>query len=577
MKRKQHIATIAVTLALMLPNVVRAQDIKQIAESDPLIITGAVGTQNTYYHSSMGSGYASPLNNSVYANLNISVYGFSMPFSFYYSNDNTSFTYPQFSFNLQPHYKNWTGYIGESAMSYSQYVMSMAFNGVGVEYNDGKRLRFGAWYGRLRKAVNDDPTDPYARTPEYKRMGWGFKLGYGNSQNFLDLYFLKAYDQLKSIDERWRTTVTPKDNLVVGLKAITTPLKVLSLSVNAAASVMSSDAQADIIEVDEARRWDKVFDVRYSTLARFAGDANVTLTLPSLTATASYRMIQPDYGSLGTYYLSNNLHSLGLTLGTYLFKKVSISATFSGQEDNLSKRQLYTTRGLVYSVNASTRFGKHFTLAAGYNGYTQTQSDGTARVNDTIRVNRIMEGFTLTPSFNFGGETLTHQISLSASLTNNKDRNRFATGESDVKALALGTSYNIGIKPWEMDITTSLNHTVSKGYRSEYRSDIFSLTTSRSFLKDDNLNVSLTGSLCYNEIKYQSKNLSMGADMSLGYTLKEVHSFSLSAGINKYGDVNLVKKKSGLDATDISASFNYNYTFSLVEIKRKGEKKEQTM
>ena len=34
--------------------------ISTIAKSDPLIITGAVGTQNTYRYSSAGNGYASP-------------------------------------------------------------------------------------------------------------------------------------------------------------------------------------------------------------------------------------------------------------------------------------------------------------------------------------------------------------------------------------------------------------------------------------------------------------------------------------------------------------------------------------
>ena len=120
----------------------QAQDISQIAKSDPLIITGAVGTQNTYYHSSVGDGYASPLSNMVFLNLNISVYGFSMPFSLYYTNDNLDFNYPHLSFNLNPRYKNWTGYLGRGSMEYSSYVMDMSFNGIGVEYNDGKRLRF---------------------------------------------------------------------------------------------------------------------------------------------------------------------------------------------------------------------------------------------------------------------------------------------------------------------------------------------------------------------------------------------------------------------------------------------------
>ena len=67
------------------------QDISQIAKSDPLIITGSIGTNNTYYYSSIGNGYASPLSNSFYANLNISLYGFNMPFALYYTNDNMSF------------------------------------------------------------------------------------------------------------------------------------------------------------------------------------------------------------------------------------------------------------------------------------------------------------------------------------------------------------------------------------------------------------------------------------------------------------------------------------------------------
>ena len=49
--------------------------ISNIAKSDPLIMTGAIGTQNTYYHSSVGNGYRSPWANSLWANLNVSVYG----------------------------------------------------------------------------------------------------------------------------------------------------------------------------------------------------------------------------------------------------------------------------------------------------------------------------------------------------------------------------------------------------------------------------------------------------------------------------------------------------------------------
>ena len=63
----------------------------------------------------------------------------------------------------------------------------------------------------------------------------------------------------------------------------------------------------------------------------------------------------------------------------------------------------------------------------------------------------------------------------------------------------------------------------------------------------------------------------MGCDLSVGYTLNKVHVFSLTAGVNKYGDVNVVKRRSSLDQTDVNVSLNYTYTFSLFELKRKAE------
>jgi hypothetical protein len=550
-----------------------AQDISQIAQSDPLIITGVIGTNNTYYHSSIGDGYRSPLSNSFYVNLNISLYGISMPFSLYYSNDNLDFNYPHISFNLNPRYKNWTGYIGQSSMDYSSYVLSMSFNGVGVEYNDEKRWRFGAFYGVLRNAVNDDPNDPSARNPEYKRVGWGFKVGYGNGNNFIDLYVLRAWDKLKSLDDYWQQRVSPMENVAIALKGCARPFPWFSLTGNLAASMFSTDTRTDKVESATADKWSSVFDTRYSSLARFAGDVSATFTVNNLlNASVVYRMVQPDYTSLGAYYMSNNYHSFGLNLSGNPINDLSLTATFSAQSDNLTNKQLYTTKGYVYSLTASTRIGRHFNITAGYNGYTQKQSDGTAKVNDTTRVDRIMQSFSLTPSASFDNDAFSHSVSLSGSITDNKDRNKFSTGESDVTSKAIGLGYTLGVKAWEMDFMSNINYQVSDGYQTRYKSSVATIGTSRSFMKEKELNVGLNFSLCYNEVEKQSKSLSLGADLTASYTLKKAHAFSLTAGISKYGDVNQTKRRSSLDALDITASLNYTYTFSLLEIKRKAAK-----
>ena len=180
-----------------------------------------------------------------------------------------------------------------------------------------------------------------------------------------------------------------------------------------------------------------------------------------------------------------------------------------------------------------------------------------------------MHSFNVMPSFSYDGTVLGHSASLSFNYSKNEDLNKFSTGMSDVTTKALGLSYNMEVKPWEVDFTASVSHQESKGYQTKYRSDVASLSTSRSFLKQKNLNLGATVSLCFNEVERQSKSLSIAADFSASYNIKKVHMFSATAGFSKYGDVNVRQTRSNLDCTDINVSFNYIYTFSLISILKK--------
>ena len=545
--------------------------ISTIAKSDPLIITGAIGTQNTFYNSSVGNGYRSPWANTINANLNIQLYGISMPFAFYYSNNNSSFSFPHISFHIDPTYKNWRAHLGRSSMGMSSYVMNMSFNGVGLEYTDNK-LRFGAFYGELRNAINDDPNDPSARQPQYRRMGWGMKVGYGSGRDYLDLYLMRAYDRLNTVDEYWQQYIDPQENVAIGLKGGLGVTRWLTLRGNLGFSAFSKDFRAQRIKSATLDKWDKIFEARYSSLMRIAGDVSANLTLKNFNTSVFYRMVQPDYTTLGLYYTSNNYQSLGINASTTLFKRLSLSASFSGQEDNITRNQLYTTRGFVYSANASMPIVPQLHMNVGYSGYRQVQSDGTAHVNDTTRINRVMNTVFLSPSYTIEGEQLDHVLSFTFNYSENKDLNRFATGESDVTTLAAGLSYSLSLKSLEMDISSSLSHQQSKGYHTRYTSDVLSVGTGRSFLKEKNLNVSAGLSLCYNNLQDQQRMLSMGADVSAGYSLKS-HVFSFNANFNKYSDVNLSADRSSMGSTEVTLSVGYTYTFSLLEIKRKVAKK----
>ena len=566
---RRLLARCVLLLFLLWTGQSQAQDIVQIAKSDPLIISGAVGTNNTFYHST-GYNYASPLQSTVWANLNVSVYGIAMPFAFYYSNSDYKFSYPQFQFKISPTYKQWHAFIGQGALDYSPYVLNSSVNGFGLEYTSDK-LRFGAFYGNLRSAINDNPESLDARQPQYKRIGWGAKVGYGSKKHFVDLYFLRAYDCPSSIDEYWWSTVSPQSNLVVGLRGSTQPLKWMSINLNAATSAFTSDTRAPAVESGKVRDFDDIFNARYTSNMRFAGDASVNLNLGKTVTSLFYRFVQPNYTSLGTSYMTNNYHSFGLNLSTKVLKKINLSGTFSAQSDNLSDEQLYTTKAYVYSANATTRIGQQI-VSLRYNGYLQDQSDGTAQVTDSSRVHRIMHSVGATTSRNWQTTNLSHTFSVSAGFNMNKDLNKFATGHSDVKTVSRGINYSLLVEPWQTDFSAALSHQQSFGYNRRYMSDNLALTASRSFFEENPLTVSATLSTCYNRLAKMRENMSLGGNMQVNYSLKKKHTFGLSASVSRSNDVNITSNEDMYNVTEVNVGFNYAYTFSLFEIKSKASK-----
>ena len=62
MRHKPIKQVLVLAFTVMLAGVMHAQNIAEIAKSDPLVISGAVGTQNTYRYSSVGNGYGHSFN-----------------------------------------------------------------------------------------------------------------------------------------------------------------------------------------------------------------------------------------------------------------------------------------------------------------------------------------------------------------------------------------------------------------------------------------------------------------------------------------------------------------------------------
>ena len=155
-------------------------------------------------------------------------------------------------------------------------------------------------------------------------------------------------------------------------------------------------------------------------------------------------------------------------------------------------------------------------------------------------------------------------------MTQNKDLNKFADGTSDVTTYAAGLNYNLGIEAIGTDISFSYSHQGSEGYDTHYSSDIFSIGSGYAFLEDQSLNVSGSVVFCHNLVESKDRNYSIGFDCQVGYTLKEVHVFSLSTSFNQYHDRDYTAMWAN-GYFDYSISLNYSYTFTLLQLEKKSK------
>ena len=547
-----------------------AYAIEDPRKKDPLIITGALGTQSTLYYSSGGS-YASPLNYSMYANLNVNLYGYNMPFAFYYSSNNYSFTHPQFAFNFSPSYKGWTLHIGKRSMPFSSYVYNLPFNGVGLEYKAPKSgFRFGIFYGVLREAVNFEAGEMPSGKPVYKRSGWGLKFGYGNSRNYVDLYLFRSQDHQSSIDDIWYDEVFAQENIVLGLRGRWQICKPLSLQANIASSIFTTDTRAPQISTEKTDKYDKLYDVRYTSLMRWAGDVTLAASFRVVSFSLFYKLIQPDYMSMGVSYMNNNYHNAGIASNLRL-GRLTIGGNFAYQEDNISGQQLYTTRGLTYAANASMPITEKLSASFNYNGFSQRQYDGTAQVVDSTRIDRNMNSYTGTVSYNTNTETLGHGVSLTANYSINEDNNRTTAGAGDVGTLAAGASYSLSVVPIETNFGFNYSYQMSDGYDSKYTTSVYTLSASKAFLKQRNLSLNASASLVDNRMD-GNKSITVAGNLSAAYTLAKVHNFTLGVNYSSYANTNLVQNEFLREkGYDFNCSISYSFSFTAFSIKRRAK------
>lgn len=347
-----------------------AQNLDQVGKKGGVTVKGGVAANQVFYYSDGITARRDPYNYFLSGNVNVSLYGLSLPFTFSFSNQKFGYGQPFNIVGLSPKYKWATAHLGWRSMTFSPYTLNgHNFFGVGVEVEPVKGWKTSAMYGRFLKAVSPDSN--FSNRPSYQRMGMGFKTEYSGNGGAIGMSLFTAKDEAGSISQPLdRIGITPMQNVVLGINVVR-KIKSLNVTLEGARSAITHDIRSEASD-RKAAGVDGLFmlPVKTSTSYYNAFKGNATYQFKWFGLGVGYERIDPNYRTLGAYYFNNDLENITGNFNTALFKnKVSIAANTGVQRDNLDNSKIATMKRWVGAASLGINPSQKWNISLGYSNF----------------------------------------------------------------------------------------------------------------------------------------------------------------------------------------------------------------
>ena len=474
-----------------------AQNLTEISTKKGITFTGGSINANLIGYASTGiANRRDPFNYFLSGSVGIQVFGYSVPFSFSYSNTGKNFSQPFNQFVFSPEYKWVKTYIGTTSMTFSPYTLAgHVFSGAGVELSP-KKWRIGVMVGRLRKAVQFNLQEPIEsannQSASFKRMGYALKLGYEGSKGALSGSILYAKDDENSVTTiPFGTNLTPQQNIAVNFKAKKTFFKKLSAEMEYAISVINNNTKVSSDTVLVGSNFLGNLLPNNATRQSFdAFSGSLGYSFKKISIQLKYERIAPEYKSLGAYFFNNDMENITIAPTFQLANgKINVAANVGIQKNNLNQLKITQTQRFVSNLNVSfaptDKINTSLTYS-NFSNYTRIRplNDPYLRVpTDSLNFFQISDNFDGNASYAFGSKEMPKSITLSASYQKAKDKNNGSTGDNLNEVYNGNFAFSQGITKEKIQISSGVNYFLNNnsGISSSFIGP--NLNVSKNFVK----------------------------------------------------------------------------------------------
>ncbi|MEL7004548.1 MAG: hypothetical protein AAFN93_17710 [Bacteroidota bacterium] len=532
---------ITISLGLLcLFTSLQAQDLSNPENLKDIYLTGGMSARFIGYNASGIPDRRRPFTYVLGANATVNALDWSVPFSFTYSNQQYVFSQPFNQFGLSPTYKWATLHLGYRNINFSPYTLSgHQMLGAGFEVKPG-RFRVSFISGRLRRVVRQDTTLLSARRPVYKRKGWAARVGYATAQNNIDLIVLKAKDDEGSLEfpetqqlETAQDQVLPGENLVIGINARQLILKRLTLNVDAASSIFVRDRRLEEISRDDlpkiARWFGGLVNANTSTQVNNSIKTGLSYGQKTFNIKGYFLRIDPDYESMGSYFINNDLLAYNLSTTVRLFQgRVSLNGAITRQEDNLRSQKSSTNRRVLPAAGIQVIPFPNMGFGMQYTNYTSLQLEGNLPLDNALKTDQQNPILNFNAYYQRADTIKSHIVSASLSRAELIDDNLLTREFTQYVGNTFNLTYSFSHVPSGLGVNLSYNNNQLKSFNGDLPGSGYSIGGSKNWEDlgiQANLNISFSRQSGTN-----SNSINGGVTLS-----RKIHSVSLN--INRLNTV----------------------------------------
>jgi len=481
-------------LSLLFFNIsVRGQELSGLRDQDPVSLQGSLSLGMSFNKIEGIDRRQPPFSYTLSGNPTLRIYGFELPFGFFFSNYQRNFTQPFNKFGVSPTYKKIKLHLGYRNVNFSPFTLSgRTFLGAGIEMNPGL-FRFGAVYGRFQKAILEDTTflnGEMDRTlqPSFRRTGYSVKLGLGDDRNHFDVILLKGQDDaLSLVTSPTKAEISPEENAALGISSQFTLLKKLTWKTDIGASAFTRDTEQEAIDVGDLGSYQFVTSLitpRISTQLFFAGESSLQWSGSWYSLQLQYRRIDPGYKTMGSYYLQTDVEHYLIGASARTSKNtLMVRGSIGRQRDNIKASRLTQTNRTIGQFYLTWQPAAWVGADIQYSNFGITQTPGLKSISDTTLLRNINQNLVVTPRLLFQTGDFSHMVNGMYNYSDLDDKSDNVQNLTEMRSVASNGNYSLTWQPAGLTLSAGFNRVRSKISLGETISEGLNAGVSKSLMK----------------------------------------------------------------------------------------------